>query len=74
MLYVVGKMFLYGITFNIIYNESGHKNIYLNVLTEFTNILIFLKQRWRGMNKHCIVIHTYIYIYQIVPFKHQIIS
>ena len=27
MLYMVGKIFLYEISFNIVYNESGHKNM-----------------------------------------------
>ena len=27
LLYIVGKIFLYRISFNIIYNESGHKNM-----------------------------------------------
>ena len=30
MLYMVGKIFLYGICFNMVYNESGHK--YMNNL------------------------------------------
>ena len=28
MLYMVGKIFLYGISFNRVYNELGHTNIY----------------------------------------------
>ena len=27
MLYMIGKVFLYGISFNIAYNKLGHKNM-----------------------------------------------
>ena len=65
MLYMVGRIFLYGLSFNRVYNELGHKNItnfeYL-FFTEFrTKKSIFLKHRWEGMNQHWVVIHTLIY-------------
>ena len=49
--YMVGKIFLYEISFNIVYNESGHKNM----IPFFSQISILLKQRWRCVKQHCVV-------------------
>ena len=27
MLYMIGKVFMYGISFSVVYNETGHKNM-----------------------------------------------
>ena len=47
-IYMVGKIFPYGISFNVVYNESGHKNMtnfqYLFFRVQ-EKISIFLKQR-----------------------------
>ena len=55
MLYMVEKVFLYGISFNIVCNESGH-NKYEHFKTLFPHKvqrkILFLKQRWRSINQH----------------------
>ena len=57
MLYMVGKFFLYGISFNIVYNKLSHKNMKYCQYPFFhrvqKNISIFLKLKWRGMTQHC---------------------
>ena len=65
MLYMVGKIFPYKISFKLVYNESGHKNmkkvekLFLHRVQE--KVSIILKQRWRGIKQQCVVTHTYIY-------------
>ena len=65
MLYMVGKVFLHEISFNLVYNESGHKNMkkfeYLLFHRGQENISIILKQM-EGMKQHCVFIHTHICI------------
>ena len=75
MLYMVAKVFLYGLRFNIVYNELGHKNMkhfeYLLSHRVQENILIFLKQRWMSVKQHCF--HTHIYLSNMT-LQIQIIS
>ena len=56
MSYMVGKIFMYEISFNIAYNESGHKNININrllfFLTEFRKKIYLLKKILRGRKQH----------------------
>ena len=62
MLYMVRKIFRYGISFNIIYNESGHKN--MNTFfsqSSGKNILILI----RDGNS---TVWSYTHIYQVGPF------
>ena len=64
MLCMVRKIFLYGIRFNIVYNELGYKK-YEKVSIPFFHrvqekISIFLKQRWRDKIQYCVVIQTHI--------------
>ena len=75
MLFLVGKIFMYGISFNMVYNESGHKSM-IHFEYPFSQSSgkksIFLYQRWRGIEQHCVVTHTY--SYQIGPFKFGLLA
>ena len=64
MLYMVGNICLYGIRFNIVYSESGHKK--LNILNTFflqnpgKNINILkTEMEWHETALYC---HTHIYL------------
>ena len=65
MLYMVGKFFLYGISFNIVSNELGHKN-----MTNFEDLLfsqhsgkninlLKTEMEWHQTTLCC---HTHIYL------------
>ena len=60
----------FGQNINIVYNGLCNKNLnnfeYLFLRIQ-EKLSICLKQRWRGMAQHCVVIH--IYIFQIGPVK-----
>ena len=66
MLYMVEKTFLYGISFNIAYNESGHENRknvkYLFFHSIQKKISVFLKQRDGGTWKSTVLSYTHISI------------
>ena len=51
---IVGKIFLQGVSFDSVYNESVHENMKIKIENLFfshkvhkKNIIFFLKQRWR---------------------------
>ena len=56
-----------------IYNESVHENITKLEKLYFSHRvqkkIFFLKQRWRGMNQHCVIILTHIYQIGAVTFR-----
>ena len=62
---MVGKIFLYRISFTMVYNELGNNNMnnfeYF-FLSQSSGKNIFLKPRWMSMNKHFVVIHNVIYL------------
>ena len=75
MLYMVGNIFLDGISFNIVYNESDHENMkHLEYLFFTQKTLIFLKQRWRVMKQYCVIIETCIYQVGVGLSIFQVIS
>ena len=51
MLYMVGKIFLYEISFNIVYNESGHKNITFFLRVEKKTRTAFIEDKNVLLNK-----------------------
>ena len=65
-LYMVGRIFLYGVRFDIVYSESAHGNITNLEKKSFRRfqkkISIFCKQRWRSMKQHCVVYYMHISI------------
>ena len=57
---MVGKVFLYGISFKIVYNQSGLR--YDTFLIPFVSqssgkTINLVKQRWRSMKRHCVFIY-----------------
>ena len=67
MLYMVGKIFMWEVSFHIVYivNELVHENMKKveNVFSHRVQkkISIFFKQGWTSVKQHCAIIHTYIY-------------
>ena len=70
--YIVGKIFMYRISFNIVYNESAHKNMNISEYLFFHRVqeknINILKTEMEG-HEAAQCCHTHIYIYQIGPFK-----
>ena len=62
--YIVGKIFLFGIRFNIVYHELGHKNMknveYLFSQSSEKNISL-LKTEMEG-HETALCCHTHIYL------------
>ena len=76
ILYIVGKIFLQGVPFDIVYNESIYKNMKqiekLVFPTQFRkNDQSFQKQRCRCVKQHSVIIHTY--IYQIGSYEFRLL-
>ena len=75
MVYMVGKVVLYGIGFDIVYNELGNTNTttfeYL-CFTEFRKNINILKTEMEG-HKPALCCYTYTYIYQIELFKFRLL-
>ena len=73
MLYMVGKIILYGISFNIVYTESRHKNIKKSKTLFFQEVQgkksIFLKQRWRDMKQHSVMTNSLHIISKVTPYS-----
>ena len=70
MLYMVGKILLCTIHFNIVYNESGHKNIQ----SSGKNIDLFKTDIWRGMKQHFVMQGSFYNYVLILKFSFSVLE
>ena len=73
MSYMVAKIFLYGISFNIVYNESDHKNIIILNPFRSSGKKYHLKKTEMEEHETALFCHTHIYRSNRTP-QIQIIS
>ena len=65
MLYMFGKVILYGISFNIVYNESSHKNMktfkYF-IFSQSSGTYINLFRTEMEVHEPALCCHTHVYL------------
>ena len=62
MLYMIGKIILYGVSFDIVYNESVHENMKKIENTFFSRVQNKISNRDKGMLKSTVPSYTHISI------------